>query len=277
MRVTYNSEKIRSSLWDFWAATGIDIDLLKPDFSPACENPLHGSAYCRCIQQSPEGRRACRCSDRSLLELCRDTKEPQQHVCHAGLVDVAIPLLHDGQIIGYIIFGRMRPNQDFSASESYIASLGIDLAVARKDYQQIPFYDKDRIRSVSGIATLLVKYLLLEHLLLPAAPNQADLAATYIREHYRQELSIQDIARNTGISKTVLYQIFHNHFGCTVGDFLNHCRIEASLPLLTDTALSLEDISQQVGFSSVSYYSKVFRKKMGLPPIQYRKSRKNLR
>ena len=275
MTVTYDSQRIRQALWDFWAATGIDIDLLKPDFSSACENLLHGNAYCKAIQKTPQGSLACQCSDRSLLEQCKRFRAPRHHICHAGLVDVAIPLIHADRIIGYIIFGRMRPNRDFSRLESYIASLGIDPAAAAEEYGNIPFYDEERIRSVSGIATLLVKYLLLEHLLSPTLSDPVDKAAAFIRANFSQDLSIQDIARGSGISKTVLYKAFHSRFDCTVGEFLNHCRIEASLPLLTDSVLSLEDISQRVGFSSASYYSKVFRKKMGQPPIQYRNTHKS--
>jgi two-component system response regulator YesN len=49
--------------------------------------------------------------------------------------------------------------------------------------------------------------------------------------------------------------------------------VEASLPLLRDTTLSMEDISQRVGFSSASYYSKTFKKQTGQSPLQYRKQK----
>lgn len=272
MLIEYDSQKIQQALQDFWAATGIDMDLLKPDLTPACAYLLHGSAYCRAIQSTAAGSRACRCSDRALLEKCRATGTMQHHVCHAGLVDVAIPLLHSGACIGYIIFGRMRPSRDLSALERCVSVLGLDRAAAETAYRQIPVYDEDRIRAVSGIATLLVKYILLENMLRPDPADPVSRAADFIRENLDRALSIQDIARGTGISKTVLYKAFHSRLGCTVGSFVNSQRIERSLALLRDTTLSLEEISQRVGFSSASYYSKVFRSIMGLSPLQYRKN-----
>ena len=60
--------------------------------------------------------------------------------------------------------------------------------------------------------------------------------------------------------------------GTLGGAFLNACRVDASLPLLRDTALSMEDISHRVGFSSASRYSKVFKQHKGISPLQYRKA-----
>ena len=60
--------------------------------------------------------------------------------------------------------------------------------------------------------------------------------------------------------------------GTLGGAFLNACRVDASLPLLRDTALSMEDISHRVGFSSASRYSKVFKQHKGVSPLQYRKA-----
>ena len=273
MKTEYNSERIRQTPLDFWAATGIDMDLLTPALTPVCPDLLHGCSYCRLVQGTPAGKRACHCSDRELIEKCRDTGTVQTHICHAGLVDAAIPLLHDGYCIGYIIFGRMRSNRDFSAWEAVIRTLGVSREAAEEAYQQIPFYDADRIRSVSNIATLVVKYILLENMFRMELTDPAVRAAAFIRGNLQRTLSIQEIARGTGISKTVLYKAFQNHFGCTPGAYLNSQRVERSLQLLQDKSLSLEEISQQVGFSSASYYSKIFRAKMGMPPLQYRKNR----
>ena len=253
MTLQFDRHKIREALRDFYNATGIDMELLLPDFSPADPSRPHNCRYCDMVQSSAQGKEACHCSDISLLEACKATGQAQMQPCHAGLLDVAIPIVHDDGIMGYL------------------SSLGLDSAEMAAAFAEIPFFDEARIRSVSNIATLLVKYILLENLL---EPNREGIhrAESYIRQHLAQPLSIQDIARGTGISKSVLYKAFHRHRGCTLGAFINTCRVEASLPLLKETNLSMEDISQRVGFSSASYYSKTFKKQMGQSPLQYRKN-----
>ena len=272
MTLQFDRQKIREALQDFYNATGIDMELLLPDFTPADPSRPHNCRYCNLVQSSALGKEACRCSDNALLEACKTSGNVQMQPCHAGLLDVAIPIVHDDGIIGYIIFGRMKPDRDFAPLESYLSGLGLDSGQMREAFREIPFFDENRIRSVSHIATLLVKYILLENLLEPSREG-IHRAESYIRQHLAQPLSIQDIARGTGISKSVLYKAFHRHRGCTLGAFVNACRVEASLPLLKDTNLSMEDISQRVGFSSASYYSKTFKKQMGQSPLQYRKKK----
>ena len=73
----------------------------------------------------------------------------------------------------------------------------------------------------------------------------------------------------------MLYEAFHRRFHCTVSSYINSKRVERSTELLRKTDLSMEDISQRVGFSSASYYSKIFKKHTGTTPLQYRKNSDN--
>ena len=270
--VTFDKQKIAAALQDFYNATGIDMDLLRADFSPVDRLRSHNNCYCSLIQSCPKGKDACRKSDIALLETCRQTGSLSMHVCHAGLLDAAIPIHYNDEIIGYIVFGRMKPDTDFAAIEGYIQKLGIDPLDAADAFHNIPFYDEEKIRSVSNIATLLVKYILLENLLLTPQGGIIDKAAAYIRQHLDQDLSIQTISRETGISKSVLYKVFQSRYHCTVGAYINDARVQSSMEYLLKTNLSMEDIAQKVGFSSGSYYSKTFKRHIGISPLQYRKN-----
>ena len=270
--VTFDKQKIASALQDFYNATGIDMDLLRADFSPVDRSRSQNNCYCSLIQGCSKGRDACRKSDIALLEACKERGSLSMHVCHAGLLDAAIPIHYNSEIIGYIIFGRMKPDTDFSSIESYIKKLGIEPEEAAKAFSDIPFYDEEKIRSVSNIATLLVKYILLENLLISPTSGITEKAAAFIRENLQKDLSIQSVSRATNISKSVLYKAFHSRYGCTVGAYINEARVERSLEYLLKTNLSMEEISQKVGFSSGSYYSKTFKKQLGISPLQYRKN-----
>lgn len=275
MTVEYNTRKISTMLQDFYNATGIDMDLLKADFSPAIAHRLRNNVYCSIVQSTSAGKHACRASDAQLLRRCAATGQAQTHICHAGLVDVAIPILYNDSILGYIIFGRMKPSRDFSVLADYVSGLGIHCDAAKKAYSEIPFFDEEKIRSLSNIATLMVKYILLENMLMPKATGNIEKAVAYINSNLHKDLPIQAICRNTNISKTLLYEGFHQKFHCTVSGYINARRVERSMELLSKTDLSMEEISQKVGFSSASYYSRTFKKYTGTSPLQYRKSSRN--
>jgi len=272
MTAEFDTKKISAMLQDFYNATGIDMDLLKADFTPASSHRLRNNRYCSLVQSTPAGQLACKKSDAQLLQQCASTGRMHTHICHAGLVDVAIPIIYDDSILGYIIFGRMKPNRDFSALADYITQLGLDAAAAEAAYRQIPFFDADKIKSLSNIATVMVKFILLENMLTPRSTGSIEKAVAYIQENLHRELSVQVICQNTNLSKTVLYNIFHQRFHCTVSSYINAQRVEKSMELLQKTDMSMEEISQQVGFSSASYYSKIFKKHTKQSPLQYRKS-----
>ena len=271
MIIDYDISKINTALQDFYNATGINMDLLKADFSYVTFNHRGNECYCQSIQNTDAGKKACSFSDASLLEKCKKSKKPEMHVCHAGLVDIAVPILYEDMIIGYIIFGQLKADQDFSAVEKYISDLGLDVEEMRNYYTGISFFDSGKILSVSNIASMLVKHILLENMLKPAFDENIQKAVTFIHENLENDLSIHNISQSIHVSKSVLYKKFHACFQCTISEYINMKRVEKSIELLTRTDLSIEEIAQKVGFSSTSYYTKTFKKLKGIPPLKYKK------
>ncbi len=274
MLVNYDIQKIRATLQDFYNATGINMDLFKTDFSAvANRSQWANNRYCKCIQDTAEGKIACRRADAQLLMRCRESKQLEMHVCHAGLVDIAVPILYDDTILGYIIFGQMKNDTDFAALESYIASLGPDTEKMRAHYNDIPFFDSKKIQSVSNIASMLVGHILLENMLKPDFDESLQKAIAFIGENLDKELSIKSISKGAGVSKSVLYKRFHTCFDCTISEYINARRVERAAQMLQKTDLSVEQIAQKAGFSNASYFSKTFKKQMGIAPLRYRKEK----
>lgn len=272
MTVNYDAEKLKVVLWDFYNATGINIVLLRSDFtyiediSPRANNP-----YCQFIHSTHQGNSACLQSDIELLEKCSITKKPQTHVCPAGLIDIALPILYDQTILGYILFGGMKSNENFTAVSRYISGLGLDTHTMKLHFNELQEYNSDKIKSISSIAEMLIKYILLENLLKPYYDDKNATVLEYIENNYCKPLSIQSISKNTNISKSVLYKYFHATFNCTVNEYINKLRVEKSRELLITTDYSIEQISQMCGFSSVSYYGRIFKKLENKTPFKFRK------
>lgn len=272
MTVNYNAEKLKKALWDFYNATGINIVLLRDDFSYIEDiSPRVNNSYCKLIHSNPEGNKTCKASDMALLEKCRITKKPQTHVCPAGLIDIALPIIHKDTILGYILFGAMKSGESFSHVCDYLSGLGLDTNRMSIYFDELYEYNSAKIKSISSIAEMLIKYILLENLLKPFYNEKNASVLEYIEKNLDKPLSIQSISKNSNISKSVLYKYFHASFGCTVSEYINKLRIEKSMDLLTTTDYSIEQISQLCGFSSVSYYGRTFKKLVSKTPFKYRK------
>ncbi len=93
----------------------------------------------------------------------------------------------------------------------------------------------------------------------------------YIRHHYREPLSAGVLANTFFISKTQLYYIFKEVSGLTVNDYLTEYRITQAKNLLINSDYSVEMISDAVGYSNLSSFSRAFKTITKLSPLQYRK------
>ena len=168
--------------------------------------------------------------------------------------------------------GQIKKEDDFSKAKNKIASMGIDIKMMENFYSEIPCYDDEKIRSITNIAVMLGKYILLENMMKPYFIPEIENAIEYIHTNLYENINIKDICAYAHVSTSVLYKYFYNYFGCTVNDYINAQRIEKSLELLKKTDLSIEVIAVRTGFSSASYFTNIFKKKMGMSPLKYRKT-----
>lgn len=93
----------------------------------------------------------------------------------------------------------------------------------------------------------------------------------YIQEHYSDKITLEDIADSVNICRSECCRFFKSQIGETLFHYLLNYRVHQSLPLLTETSLSITEIAEQTGFSSPAYFSRIFHKCMGTSPAAYRK------
>ena len=96
----------------------------------------------------------------------------------------------------------------------------------------------------------------------------------YIDQNFgKQELSLETASNLMGLNSAYFCRTFKQATGHGFTEYLNLVRIAKSEPLLRDTSLSILDISLEVGFSSVSYFNRVFKKIKNCTPSTYRSAK----
>lgn len=271
MLYNYDEEKLSRVMQDFYNATGINITFCADDFSVQSHRNIYDNKYCVAIQNTEVGLKKCARSDAFLLEKCKKTRKAQVNICHAGLIDVAVPLIYGDDIIGYLILGQMKTDESFEAVEKYLKDIGTDLNKIQQYYNELTVYNEEKVQSVINIASILAKHILLENMLKPAYNPALEKILAYIEENMDSDLSVQNISKNTCVSVSVLYKYFHSFFGCTPKEYINRRRVENSVKYLENTDLSIEAVAQISGFSSASYYTRMFKKIKGISPLKFKK------
>jgi len=92
----------------------------------------------------------------------------------------------------------------------------------------------------------------------------------YLREHYREELTLQKVAGELHVSPIYLGRLFKAETGDYFSDYLNGLRLEEAKRQLAETRLKASEIATRCGFSDSNYFFRKFKMKVGLSPTEYR-------
>ena len=95
-------------------------------------------------------------------------------------------------------------------------------------------------------------------------------AKTLIQEHYKEKFTLESIANSQYVNSSYLLRVFKDETGHTLLWYHNYIRCEEAKKLLAEQELSISLISYQVGYSTASHFTKVFKKLYGYTPSEYR-------
>lgn len=121
------------------------------------------------------------------------------------------------------------------------------------------------------------RILLLEILMVLAAPFEKTIPAyiaksvEYLSEHIEENPSIAELARQCNISQVYLRKQFQKTMGLSPVEYRNVLRLNRARAYLEYGDISIQEISDMLGYATVSHFIKVFRRKYGISPLQYRK------
>ena len=101
--------------------------------------------------------------------------------------------------------------------------------------------------------------------------KECAIAKRYIDTNYAQDITLDSLAEITHINKFYLAHSFTECIGQSPISYLTERRLAACKELLSSSNLSVTQIATSAGFSSQSYFSQIFNKKVGMSPRQYRK------
>lgn len=91
----------------------------------------------------------------------------------------------------------------------------------------------------------------------------------YIEEHVTEHLSLNEVAAVFAISPNYLSQLFKKYNDIGYNDYVTQCKIDEARKLLASGEYKVYEVAEMLGFVSAFYFSKVFKKVVGVPPTEY--------
>lgn len=95
-------------------------------------------------------------------------------------------------------------------------------------------------------------------------------AKDYIIQHFKKDISLDDISRELDISPYYFSKLFKDVTGINFVEYLTNLRIEEAKDLLNNADMSMKAICVQVGYNDPNYFSRIFKKSTGRTPTEYK-------
>jgi AraC-like DNA-binding protein len=92
----------------------------------------------------------------------------------------------------------------------------------------------------------------------------------YIDEHYKEELGLEQLAGLVGMTPTAFSRYFKQRTSKNISEYIVDIRLGHAARLLIDTADSVSEICWRTGFNTLSNFNRLFRKRKGCSPTEFR-------
>jgi len=267
-------EEIISVLKDLYDATGFRMSLHDKDFQEIAAFPESRLPFCALLHKNREEYEKCLQCDGDACREAQGRRSAIIYKCRYGLTEAISPLYNFGTLTGFLMMGQVADEKlDLTALAEKIIPLAESPEAALEALNSVPKVSSKMTETYVRIMTLCARFLTLSNAISSKKPSIGEATKKYISENYAKKISINDICRELGCSKSTLLTTFKKQYGLTVGDFLTDFRLGEAMRLLEEGELSINEIAHETGFYDQSYFSKVFSAKCGVSPSEYRKSK----
>lgn len=271
-----NKDLLLSFFKDFNTLTGIKIALFSESGKEILSYPEKHCPFCSFIRSSTEGNRNCEISNEQSFKRCQKTKRLEIFHCHAGLIETTAPLIDNGVVIGYIMFGQITDNPDKAVLQKDLsaavakynrAQKGVDASIYSVAYKNL-----GQIGATAKILEACTMYVLLSNMISLRNENFVKNLNQYLLSHLSEDLSVNRLTEEFNISKNKLYDSVSKYMGVGIAEHIKSLRIEEAKRLLVETDMPVSRIADRVGFTDYNYFCRVFKKETGTPARKYRQS-----
>ena len=268
----------------FSKATGVSLKIVSPDGVGQNLGPAPAAdSFCALVASTPQGCAACVENQARVLHGAAHKLLPQQLPCHAGLTEVAVPVLVGGQHVATLLSGqvfRREPTErDFLMVTKMLGGgpNGDWVKKARRAYFAAPVLTADRFQAVMELLNVFAQHVTdfagRDALAsAPAEPAAVVSAKQFVQSHVEEPITLEQVIGHVHVSRFYFCKLFKKVTGMTLTEYVARVRVEKAKTLLTDPSRRISEVVFAAGFGSVPRFNCVFKRYVGVAPTEYRAS-----
>ena len=267
MSLLIHEAELMELMQDFHTLTGMRIILFDGQYADILSYPPKEKTFCFCLRENPEFDRKCRASDEHSFRQCRKTNQVYIFKCHAGLNEATAPIIENGHILGYMMFGQITDNKNkeefFEQMVALCRNYGIKGDLSHP-IRKIKYRSESQLRAAARLLDTYVHYVRLKEIVQPSGQLLIDSIERFVEAHIREDLSVERFTREFGISRTRLYETLRPYTKSGIAAFVRHKRLEYARELIRSTEMSIPEIADAAGFSDYNYFLRLFKQEYGI-------------
>lgn len=268
-------ELIRAVCEDIYNIARLKTVLYDADGRWLLSYPQTMCGFCTQIRKQKGLLEQCLNCDRTGFARSRKSGEICIYRCHMGLTEVVAPIIDDGMVIGYLMFGQVLSAGDRQNVQEKILQTK-PLAEKQVLFQLLEEMEEKsdtQIRAAARIISMCACYIRLHRLLKEQRDPLALRISRYIQTHIADPaLGMQGICREFAISRGTLYNLSKKNFGMGICEYIRHVRLKKAKELLETADMPVCCVAEACGFLDVNYFIKLMKKVEGKTPGQIRKN-----
>lgn len=251
------------------------------------------SEFCKLFRKNSNLSLFCEKCDIKALNKVLLSRIPYIYKCHSGLIDIIIPILYEGEVIGAFLIGQfiLKDNDEFKLERILKENTGknVDLKYIEEKYNQLVKIDIEKLKSIINIVSYTTFYIAdciktkkwlkntISHQKIELSNSKIAPVIKFINENLSKNPSLKIGAELCNMSVSQFSKVFKKETGKNFKEYIFIKKIECAKYLINNTDKSFGEISNILNFEDNSYFTKVFKKVEGMTPKQYRekKSRNN--
>lgn len=231
---------------------------------------LHSGTLCQRIKETAAGEERCyRFEVDDFRAEAHRYHEGRVHRCHAGLSEIAMPVLDDEGLLFVLFAGPFRP--ETAALLDYEAPPGpitIDASIQHLRGDQITLY-RELLRQLGCRLRCAILDRKAEHE--PTTASRRQQIEGYLSRHLSEPLTVADLARVLDLSADRCRHAVREVCGVGFAKLLRQIRLRSATSLLLNTDLPVDQVAIRCGLPDPSGFSRAFRETYGLSPGRWRR------
>lgn len=239
--------------------------------------------FCSEIRKLPDIYASCVKCDREAFKKAEEMKGLYIYKCHMNLWEAAIPIFIQNNIAGFLMLGQIkgagtdsendRKNTFTKLKERFSEE---EITQIERKYEKIQTMEISKIEAAARMLEMITSYIANTEVIHVYDMEAVEKAKNYIDSNITEPISTSIVAKAVKHNASYLSSLFKRETGLTITEYIEKQRLDIAKHSLTMTTMAVKEISCQVGYPDQNYFSRVFKKHIGMSPLSYRIKYKKL-